>query len=71
MIECKGGDTCLAKKNKNGVKHSPLKYYPYVEKEFDMVLCKIYWEHWKFEQPVANEEFNLCNFICPYDHDGD
>ena len=38
-----------------------------------MVLCKAYWDHFKFTMPNEHkeDEYSRCNFICSLEHEGE
>ena len=57
----------------NGAKHSKKVYKPYTEKQYDMVLCKAYWDYFKFVMPNEHreEEYSRCNFVCSLEHEGE
>jgi len=66
LKECPGGDKCEARINPY-VRHSKEKYYPYVDKVFDLWLCANYWNSMNWEVPVQDairEELTCCNFVC-------
>ena len=57
LIECRGGENCLERQwDKNGAKHSKKVYKPQIEKQYDMVLCKAYWDHFNFIMPNGQRE---------------
>ena len=62
--ECPGGDNCPAKVNDN-IKHSEKKFAPFLDKTYDLYLCKNYWNSYNWQEPIEEDEVSgLCNYYC-------
>ncbi|KAL4478574.1 hypothetical protein ABPG74_006809 [Tetrahymena malaccensis] len=74
LRECKGGYLCAENLYPNKAKHSKNKYYPNLDKNYDEILCKEYWNSINWETPLFKKqnyekEIQLCNYACQHrDH---
>ncbi|KAL4489355.1 hypothetical protein ABPG72_019010 [Tetrahymena utriculariae] len=74
LRECKGGYLCAENLYPSKAKHSKNKYHPHLDKNYDEILCKEYWNSIKWETPLFKKqnyekEIQLCNYACQHiDH---
>ncbi|KAL4505297.1 hypothetical protein ABPG72_016364 [Tetrahymena utriculariae] len=74
LRECQGGDLCTQILFPLEARHSKSQFYPFINKQYDEILCKKYWNSINWETPHFNKlnqqnEIDLCNYACSHqDH---
>ncbi|KAL4462714.1 hypothetical protein ABPG74_000544 [Tetrahymena malaccensis] len=68
---CQGGDLCAENLFPLKARHSKNKFYPYINKQYDEILCKTYWNSIGWETPLyktqdKEKEIELCNYACSH-----
>ncbi|KAL4505295.1 hypothetical protein ABPG72_016362 [Tetrahymena utriculariae] len=71
LRECKGGDLCAQNLFPLKARHSKNTFYPFIDKQYDEILCKTYWNSIGWETPLFNKqskekEIELCNYACSH-----
>ncbi|EAR98910.2 hypothetical protein TTHERM_00257000 (macronuclear) [Tetrahymena thermophila SB210] len=71
LRECLGGDLCAQSLFPFDARHSKSQFYPYINKQYDEILCKKYWNSIDWETPLFNKlnqeyETELCNYACSH-----
>ncbi|KAL4462713.1 hypothetical protein ABPG74_000543 [Tetrahymena malaccensis] len=71
LRECQGGDLCAQNLFPFKARHSKNKFYPYINKQYDEILCKSYWNQIGWETPlfknkVKENQIELCNYVCSH-----
>ncbi|CDW83961.1 UNKNOWN [Stylonychia lemnae] len=67
LKKCLGGDLCHEKINPSCAKHALERYKPFIDDQFDKMLCQDYWNSMNWESPLDEAlilESKSCNFYC-------
>ncbi|KAL4462716.1 hypothetical protein ABPG74_000546 [Tetrahymena malaccensis] len=71
LRECEGGDLCAQNLFPLKARHSKNQFYPYIDKKYDEILCKTYWNSSGWETPLYKNKdkekaIENCNYACSH-----